>query len=327
MTLSKRAFQAAALSLLTLGPWALSSATAQAAYPSRPIKFVVPYPAGGASDAVARMIGEKLQQAWGQPVSIDNRPGASGIIGAQAVIKAPADGYTVLVHNTVLIQLPAVLEKPPFDPLKDLSPVVMTLQTNNLFVVPTTSPAKSFKEYLALAKASPAQYSFGSYGIGSGAHLHGELLKQQAGLDIAHVPFMGSAPMVTDLSGGHLPSAFIDIPSALPNSKAMRPLAVAGPKRIPELPDVPTFTEMGYHSFDTVGWHGLFLPAGTPPAIAQKLAAEVSSILRMPDILAKFKTLGVLPGGGTPEEFLQQLKTDAAIYAKIAKAGNIRVTQ
>ena len=133
--------------------------------------------------------------------------------------------------------------------------------------------------------------------------------------------------MVTDLSGGHLPSAFIDIPSALPNSKAMRPLAVAGPKRIPELPDVPTFTEMGYHSFDTVGWHGLFLPAGTPPAIAQKLAAEVSSILRMPDILAKFKTLGVLPGGGTPELSLQPLMTDAAVYAKMAKAGNIRVAQ
>lgn len=327
MKLSKRAFQVAALSLLALSPWATSSATAQAAYPSRPIKFVVPYPAGGASDAVARMIAEKLHQAWGQPVIVDNRPGASGIIGAQAVIKAPADGYTVLVHNTVLIQLPVVLEKPPFDPLEALLPVVMTIQTNNLFVVPSKSPAKSFKEYLTLAKANPADYSFGSYGVGSGAHLHGELLKQQANLDITHVPFMGSAPMVTELSGGHLPSAFIDIPSALPHSKNMRALAVAGPKRIPELPDVPTFTELGYHSFDTLGWHGLFLPAGAPPDIARKLATEVSRILRMPDIGKKLKALGVLPGGGTPEAFLRQLKGDTAIYAQIAKAGNIRVTQ
>lgn len=327
MKLTKRGFHSIALALLTLGPWAVSTAVAQPAYPSRPIKMVVPYPAGGASDVVARMIGEKLQQVWGQPVVIDNRPGASGIIGAQAVIKSPADGYTVLVHNTVLIQLPAVLEKPPFDPLKDLLPVIMTIQTNNLFVVPNDSPSKTFKEFVALAKANPTQYSYGSYGIGSGAHFNGELLKQQAGIDLAHVPFQGSAPMITNLIGGQLPSAFIDIPSALPHIKSMRPLAVAGAQRIPELPNVPTFTELGYHSFDTVGWHGLFLPAGTPPAIAQKLSKEVGNILRMPDVAAKLKTLGVMPGGGTPEEFLQQLKADASIYAKIAKSANIRVTQ
>lgn len=327
MKLNKRGFHAAALALLACGPWAVSTAVAQSAYPSRPIKMVVPYPAGGASDVVARMIGEKLQQAWGQPVVIDNRPGASGIIGAQAVIKSPADGYTVLVHNTVLIQLPAVLEKPPFDPLKDLLPVIMTIQTNNLFVVPNDSPSKTFKEFIALAKANPTQYSYGSYGIGSGAHFNGELLKQQAGIDLAHVPFQGSAPMITNLIGGQLPSAFIDIPSALPHIKSMRPLAVAGAQRIPELPHIPTFTELGYHSFDTVGWHGLFLPAGTPPAIAQKLAREVGNILRMPDVAAKLKALGVMPGGGTPEEFLQLLKADASIYAKIAKSANIRVTQ
>lgn len=327
MKLTKRAVQTSLFSLLAFGPLAVSTAVAQPAYPSRPIKFIVPYPAGGASDVVARMIGDKLQQAWGQPVVIDNRPGASGIIGAQAAIKSPSDGYSVLVHNTVLIQLPVVLEKPPFDPLKDLLPVIMTIQTNNLFVVPSDSPAKTFKEFVALAKANPAQYSYGSYGIGSGAHFHGELLKLQAGIELAHVPFAGSAPMVTNLSGGHLPSAFIDIPSALPHIKTMRPLAVAGAQRMPELPDVPTFSELGYHSFDTVGWHGLFLPAGTPPAISQKLATEVANILRMPDVVAKMKTLGVTPGGGTPEEFLQRLKSDGAVYAKIAKAANIRVTQ
>lgn len=327
MKLTKRAFQTSLLSLLALGPLAMSAALAQSAYPSRPIKFVVPYPAGGASDVVARMIGEKLQLAWGQPVVVDNRPGASGIIGAQHVIKSPADGYTVLVHNTVLIQLPVVLEKPPFDPLKDLLPVIMTLQTSNIFVVPNDSPAKTFKDFVALAKADPNKYSYGSYGIGSGAHFNGESLKQQAGIDLAHVPFMGSAPMVTNLSGGHLPSAFIDTPSALPHIKSMRPLAVAGAQRMPELPDVPTFTELGYHSFDTVGWHGLFLPIGTPSEISKKLAAEVANILRMPDVVAKMKTLGVTPGGGTSEEFQQRLKADSAVYAKIAKSANIRVTQ
>lgn len=325
MKSTRRAFSAISLAILACGTSAV--ALAQPAYPNRPIKLIVPYTAGGSSDVIARMIGDKLQQAWGQPVLIDNKPGASAMIGTQMVIKSPADGYTVLVHNAVLIQQPAIMDKLPFDPFKDLLPVVLTLRTNNLFVVPNDSPAKTFKDFVAMTKANPTRYSYGSYGIGSAAHLHGELLKQQAGLDLEHVAFQGSAPMITNIIGNQLPSAFIDIPSALPHIKKMRPLAVAGVQRLAELPNVPTFTELGYKSFDPMGWHGLFMPAGTPPAIVQKFAAEVSNILRMPDVTAKLKALGVTPGGGTPEEFAQQIKIDAPIYADVAKAANIRVTQ
>jgi len=326
MKLFRHVLRSTAAALLLISYAVGSTAFADAAYPTRPIKLVVPYPAGGASDAVARMVGGKLQQAWGQPVMSDNRPGAAGMIGTQAVTRAPADGYTVLVHNTVLIQQPAVMEKLPYDPFSDLLPVVLTLRTNNLFVVPGDSPAKTLKEFIGLAKANPKQHNYGSYGIASAAHLHGELFRQQAGVDLAHIPFQGSAPIVTSLAGGQLSSAFIDIPTALPHIKSMRALAVAGSQRIPELPDVPTFTELGYRSFEPSGWHGMFMPAGTPPAVAQKFAQGVSSALRMPDVAAKLRALGVSPGGGTPDEFVRQIKDDAPVYAEIARTANIRIT-
>lgn len=325
--LSRRSIQVAALALSFLGPWSYGSTFAQAAYPNKPVKIVLPYPAGGGSDAVARLIADKLQQSWGQPVVVDNKPGASGIIGTQQVVRAAADGYTVLYHNTVLIQQPSMMEKLPYDPFKDLQPVTVTLKTNNIFVVSASSPAKTLKEFIELAKSQTAQSSYGSYGIGSAAHLHGELLKQQTGLDLTHVAFQGSAPMITNLLGNQLPSAFIDIPSTLPHMKNLRALAIAGTQRQPELPNVPTFTELGYKSFDPMGWHGLFLPAGTPNAIAQKISKDVNAVLQMPEVIARLKAIGVMPGGGTPEEFAQVIKTDAAIYADITKAANIRITQ
>jgi tripartite-type tricarboxylate transporter receptor subunit TctC len=273
------------------------------------------------------MIADKLQQTWGQPVVVDNKPGASGIIGTQQVVRTAADGYTLLYHNTVLIQQPSMMEKLPYDPLKDLQPVTATLKTNNIFVVPASSPAKTLKEFIDLARSQTAQGSYGSYGIGSAAHLNGELFKQQTGLDLTHVAFQGSAPMITNLIGNQLPSAFIDIPSALPHMKNLRPLAIAGTQRPPELSGVPTFTELGYKSFEPMGWHGLFLPAGTPSTIAQKISKDVNAVLQMPDVQARLKAMGVAPGGGTPEEFAQVIKADAAIYADITKAANIRITQ
>ena len=324
---SRRSVHFATLALVIAGFCASGSTFAQSTYPNKPVKIVLPYPAGGGSDAVARMIADKLQQTWGQPVVVDNKPGASGIIGTQQVVRTAADGYTLLYHNTVLIQQPSMMEKLPYDPLKDLQPVTVTLKTNNLFVVPASSPAKTLKEFIDLARSQTAQGSYGSYGIGSAAHLNGELFKQQTGLDLTHVAFQGSAPMITNLIGNQLPSAFIDIPSALPHMKNLRPLAVAGTQRPPELSNVPTFTELGYKSFEPMGWHGLFLPAGTPSTIAQKISKDVNAVLQMPDVQARLKSMGVTPGGGTPEEFAQVIKTDAAIYADITKAANIRITQ
>lgn len=324
---SRRSIQIAAFAFAVLGPCSVGSAFAQSPYPNKPVKIVVPYPAGGGSDAMARLIADKLQQTWGQPVVVDNKPGASGIIGTNQVAKTTADGYTILYHNTVLIQQPSMMEKLPYDPFKDLQPVIATLKTNNIFVVPASSPAKTLKEFIELAKSQTALNSYGSYGIGSAAHLHGELFKQQSSLDLTHVAFQGSAPMITNLIGNQLPSAFIDIPSALPHIKSLRALAIAGTHRPPELLNIPTFTELGYKSFDPMGWHGLFLPAGTPSAITQKISKDVNAVLQMPDVLARLKTMGVTPGGGSPEEFSQVIKTDAAIYAEIAKAANIRITQ
>jgi len=298
---------------------------AEATYPSRPITLIVPYPAGGATDVLARFLGSKLQESWGQSVVIQNKPGASGIIGAQYVAQAAPDGYTVLVGVTSMIQQPAMMSTLPYDPLKDFAPVVQTASTSNLFLVPLDSPAKSLKEFVDLAKANPGQYNFGSWGPGSSAHIHGELLNQQAGLDLTHIPFQGSAPVMTNLVGGQISSAFVDIPSATPQLKSLRALAVTGPQRIPSLPDVPTFTELGYKSFEPRGWHGLFLPAATPKPIVQKLSAEINRILKLPDTEEKIKTLGMIRGGGTPEEFSAAMRTDAAIYAEIIKAAGIKL--
>jgi len=325
MKMTKRAFGTTTLALLATGPWTAASVLAKSNYPNRPVKIVVPYPPGGASDMIARMVAEKLQKAWGQPVIVDNKAGASGIIGAHAVARAAADGYTILSHNSVLIQQPAVMEKLPFDPFKDFTPAVLTIKTNNLFAVPIDSPAKTLKEFVEMVKANPGRHNYGSYGIASAAHLHGELFKQQTGIELTHVPFQGSAPMITNLMGGQLSSAFVDIPSTIPQIKSIRPLAIAGTLRVPEIPDVPTFTELGYKSFEPMGWHGFFLPAGAPADIAHTIAKEVEKVLQLPDVSAKLKAIGVMPGGGTPEEFAQQIKADAPVYAAVAKAANIRI--
>jgi tripartite-type tricarboxylate transporter receptor subunit TctC len=298
-----------------------------AAYPSQPIKFIVPYPAGGATDVLARTVAQKLTEAWGQPVLVENKAGASGTIGNNIVAKAPGDGYTVLVAITALIQQPSLMDKLAYDPLKDFAAVTLLARSPSMFAVPLDSPARSLKEFIALAKANPGRYSYGSYGAGTSSHIQGSLLNQQAGLDLTHVPFNGAAPLLTNLVGGQVPSAFIDSASARPHLKSIRPLAVTGTQRMNGLPDVPTFKELGYHSFDPYGWFGLFLPASAPTPIVTRLAEEVNRILRLPEVAAKIESLGLQVGGGRPEDVQKLLHTDAAVYAKIIKEANIRLAQ
>jgi len=302
-------------------------ALAQTAYPAQPLKLIVPYPAGGATDTLARTIGQKLQEAWGQPAMVDNRPGAGGTIGNSFVAKAPPDGYTVLIAITALIQQPSLMEKLPYDPLKDLAPVTMIARSPSMLAVPLDSPAKDLKSFIAMVKASPGKYNFGSYGAGTSSHIQGALLNMQAGIDLVHVPFQGAAPLVTNLVGGQLASAFIDSATARPHLKSMRPLAVTGTQRMPALPDVPTFAELGYHSFDPYGWFGVFLPAATPAPVVQKLSDEINRIVHLPEVSAKIEALGLQVAGGKPEEFQKVVRGDAAIYAKIIKDANIRVAQ
>jgi tripartite-type tricarboxylate transporter receptor subunit TctC len=311
---------AAGLAALLAAP-----ALAQTAYPSQPLKLIVPYPAGGATDTLARTIGQKLQEAWNQPALVENRPGAGGTIGNGFVAKAPADGHTMLIAITALIQQQSLMEKLPYDPLKDFAPVTMIARSPSMLAVPLDSPAKNLKEFIAMVKASPGKHNFGSYGAGTSSHIQGALLNMQAGIDLVHVPFQGAAPLVTNLVGGQLASAFIDSASARPHLKSMRPLAVTGTQRMPGLPDVPTFAELGYHSFDPYGWFGVFLPAATPAPVVHKLSDEIDRILRLPEVTAKIEALGLQVGGGKPEEFQKVVRTDAAIYARIIKDANIRL--
>jgi len=321
--LTRRAF-AAALGLLAAGA---SPAQDAASYPSQPIRIVVPYPPGGATDTLARMMAAKLQESWKQTVVVENKPGASGTIGNDMVAKAPRDGLTVLMAITALIQVPALMPKLPYDALKDLQPLVQVASTNSILLVPPSTPAQTLKEFVALVKANPGKHSYGSYGIGTSSHIQGSLLNLQAGLDLAHVPYKGAAPLMQDLRGGLLSSAFVDMATARPHMDSLKALAVTGPQRNKALPNVPTFAEQGFQSFEPVGWFGLFMPTGVPAPITAKFIAEASRILHLPDVVARIDALGMAPGELKGEEFGRTVRADAAVYARIIKEANIRLLE
>jgi tripartite-type tricarboxylate transporter receptor subunit TctC len=315
-------FALAACAALLLAAPALAQAPA---YPSQPIRIVVPYPAGGATDTLARMIGSKLQEAWGQAVIVDNKPGASGMLGNDFVAKAAPDGHTVLLGITAIVQLPALKSKMPYDVLKDLQPLAQVASTNSILAVPSTTSVATLKEFVALAKGQPGKLNYGSYGVGTSSHIQGSLLNMQAGLDLTHVPYKGAAPLLQDLRGGQVSSAFIDMATAQPHLASMKVLAVTGTHRNKLLPSVPTFAEQGFHSFEPVGWFGLFMPAGVPAPVAKKFAAEAERILRLPDVAARIEALGMTPGNLTTDEFARVVRSDAQVYAKIIKDANIQI--
>lgn len=318
---SRRAFVAAAAAL----PFAI--AAAQPAYPSGPIRIVVPYPAGGATDTLARLIAQEVQTAWGGSVIVDNRPGASGTIGGQLVAKAPPDGHTVLMGITALVQLPAMMSKMPFNPMKDLVPVIEVARSNSFLVVPAESLAANFRQFVAITKANPRRYSYGSYGNGTSAHIQGELLKMQAGLDILHVPYKGAAPLVVDLLGGQVTAGFVDAATLAPYLKTgkLRAIAATGAQRSRLLPEVPTFSELGFKDFEPYGWFGMFMPAGTSPAVVTKFSDEAARVLKAPQHKAKVEALGLTPVGNKPQEFARTVTDDAVLYARIIKAARISI--
>lgn len=310
--------------------WKLSAALAAPAlaadYPARPVKVVVPYPPGGATDILARMVGTKLQETWQHNVIVENRPGASGVIGTEAVAKAPADGYTVLLAITAHIQNPALM-KLPYDPYKDFTPVSQLSTSTSMLAVPASLPAKTVAEFVALIRSQPGRHSYGSYGNGSSAHIQGANLAQQAGADLVHVPYKGAAPLITDLLGGQLSSAFLDVGSAAKHisSGGFRVLAVTGTERLKIVPDAPTFAELGYRNFEPKGWFGFFVPAGTPAPVVAKLSADIRKATRSPDVVKRIEDLGQTPGGSTPEQFAAVMQNDGPLYAKMIRELNIRV--
>jgi tripartite-type tricarboxylate transporter receptor subunit TctC len=324
-TINRRQFVAATAATAAFGGLPSAYAQGTGAYPNQPIRIVVPYPAGGATDTLGRMMGTKLQEAWGQTVLVENKPGASGTLGNDMVAKAPPDGYTVLLGITAIVQVPSLMPKLPYDVLKDLKPLAQVASTNSVLVVPPSTPANTLAEFVALVKAQPGKYNFGSYGVGTSSHIQGSLLNLQAGTDLIHVPYKGAAPLLQDLRGGQLSAAFIDMATVSPHLALLKALAVTGAARNKTLPNTPTFAELGFHSFEPEGWFGLFMPAGVPARVAQKFADECNRILRLPDVIAKIEALGMKPGGMKSEDFARVVRSDLGVYAKIIKDTNIRL--
>ena len=303
-----------------------SEAQAQA-YPSKPIHFVVPYPAGGPLDTVARLVGQKVSESVKEPVIVENKPGAGGNIGADFVAKAAPDGYTLLMGAVATHAInPTLYAGIPYDAQKDFIPVTQIASTPNVLVVNPSLPVHSVQEFIDYAKAHPGQLNFGSGSTGSAGHLAGELFKSMAGVEMTHVPYKGAAPAMTDLIGGRLQLMFDNLASSLVQIKAgkVRALAVTTAKRTELAPELPTIAESGLAGFDINTWFGLFVPAGTPPAIVQRLHGEFVKALEAPEVRSKMLALGAEPVGDTPAQFAQYIRSEAAKYAKLVKASGAR---
>ena len=301
----------------------LTTIAAAQDYPgNKPIKLVVPFPAGGGTDIFARVIGNKLAETLKWVVVVDNKPGAGGNIGIDAVAKSPPDGYTIGLGQTSNLAInPSLYAKLPYDPLKDFVPIVLVADAPLVLVVPANSPFKTVADVVAAAKKKPGDVTFGSPGNGTVAHLTGELFQMAAGVKFQHIPYKGSAQALTDLMGGQVQVYMSSIPTALSHIKGgkLRALAVTSPKRAPSLPDVPTIAEAGYKGFDANTWFGLVAPAGTPAPIVTKINAEVNRILKMPDVKEKFAAEGGGPIGGSSQEFAALLKSDYVKWGKVVK--------
>ena len=294
-------------------------------YPAKPIRLVVPWPAGGLTDLVARIVGERLGYVLGKPMVIDNKAGASGFIGTEIVAKAPPDGYTLLlVTSSTHAASPALFRKIPYDPINDFATISQVTLAPNILVVPPSLAANSVAELVTLAKAKPGQLDYASYGNGSTAHLAAELFLQTTGASMAHIPYKGSAAAVTDLIGGHVQVFFDTIPSSLPHVRSgkLKALAVTGPTRTPAAPDIPTVAET-YPGFEVSVWQGFQAPAGTPRAIVDKLNANILKVMAMQDVRERLINLGAEPVSSTPEQFAQHIAREKQKWADVVKRAGI----
>jgi tripartite-type tricarboxylate transporter receptor subunit TctC len=294
-------------------------------FPNRQIRVVVPFPAGGTVDTVARLVGQKASEAAGQPIIVDNRGGAAGNIGADAVAKSPPDGYTILQTVNGLSLSPSLYKKLPFDVLKDFVPVVQIAASPLLIVASAKAPINSLKDMIALAKQKPGSLNYGSTGVGIPLHLTMEMLRMAAGIDIVHIPYKGDAPLLTALIAGDVQIACVPFATTLPHLQAgtLRALAVTTAQRVPVLSDVPTVAESGFPGFESSSWQGWFVPAGTPRDVVLKLNGYVRTAIAAPDVLDRLKSFGSIPVGGTPEEFSAMFKADVERFAKVVKDANI----
>ncbi len=321
----KALFSTAFVSLVFMA--ATTSAPAQQ-YPTKAVRLIVGFPAGGTSDIMARLTGQKLSEAWGQTFIIDNRPGAGGNIGTELVAKAAPDGYTLLVSpGSTLTSNPAVYSKVPFDTVRDFAPVTMIAGVPNALVVHPSVPASNVKELIALAKSRPGQLAYASTGAGQSTHLSAELLKTSAGINMIHVPYKGSAPALTDIVAGQVSVMFDNLPSVLPFIKSgrLKPLAVSSAARSRALPEVPTVAESALPGFDVTVWFAVLAPAATPREIVNRLNAEVVKAIKTQDMRERLAQQGAEAIGNTPEDFAAIIKRDLAKWAKVVKDANIKL--
>jgi len=307
---------------------ALTAPAAAQTYPAKPVRLVVPFPPGGSLDFAGRLIAQELTKSWGQPVVVENKPGAGGNIGADLVAKSPADGYTILLGalSTHAVN-PSLYAKMPYDAAKDFAPITLIAVTPNVLVVNAGSPVQNVKEFIAYTKANPGKLSFGSGSNGSAGHLAGELYKVETGTDAVHIPYKGGAPATQALLAGDTQFMFDNLANAMAQVKGgkLRALAVTTAKRSALAPELPTMAEAGLPGFDISTWYGLFAPAGTPPAIVARWNADVTRILNMPDVRARLVADGAEPAPNSPEQFAQFIAAELTKYARIVKVSGAKV--
>jgi tripartite-type tricarboxylate transporter receptor subunit TctC len=323
-----KALSVASLSLLVLTLADLANAASQPDYPNRPIRLIVAFEAGGSTDIIARLVGQKLGERLGQQVVIDNRGGAGGTIGTEMAAKASPDGYTLTMGTTSThVIAPAALPNVRYDPIKDFVPITLVASTPYLLVLNPGVKANTLKEFIALLKSQPGKLNYASAGAGSTTHLAMEMLKQAAGIDIVHVPYKGNGPAGTATIGGQVQALFGSMPAVLPHAKGgrLRPIAVGTAKRSPALPEVPTVAENGYPGFEVSLWLGFFAPKGTPAPIVNRLQGELTKIAQSPEMKEQFERNGADPVTATPAELVKLMKVELEKYSTVIKKGNINL--
>jgi len=322
-------FALAVTRMLTMGAlMALAaSVAAQQAYPNKPIRMIVPFPPGGTNTIVARIVGQKLTENWGQPVVVDNRPGGNTIIGTDALAKSAPDGYTLILVSSAHILNSVLLPNLPYDSIKDFAPVTLTTVGQYTLVVHPSLPANNLRELIALAKAKPGQLNYSTSGTGGVQHLAGELFNIMAGVKTQHIPYKGAGPALTDLLGGQVQFSFQPPSNVLAHIKSgrLRIIAIPNDARLAVLPDAPTFAEAGMPGFEVKSWTGVLAPANAPKAIIDKLSAEIGTILALPDIRQKMLDQGIDPYSCTPEQFGALMKAEVARVANTVKIANIKL--
>ena len=329
MKLLQRAARRAAATALLAASTCLHAQqpTQETAYPTRPVRMIVPFAPGGGTDIIARLVAQELNTAWGQGVVVDNRGGSGGTIGTHLAVKAAPDGYTMVLVSLALTYAPALYPDLPYDPLKDLTPISRIASQPFVYVVTPATGVGSMKELIALANAKPGELRYGSGGAGGASHLGTELLRVMTGIDMIHVPYKGTGPALTAMLGGEIHFQLIGISSVLSHIKAgrMRALAVSSAKRSQAAPDVPTAAESGVPGYDFDVWYGMLFPARTPRAIVTKTTAEINRLLKLPAVVQRFSAQGLEPAGNTPEEFSTLIRTEVTKWRKVVATAKIRV--